>query len=87
MSEKELVTELDRLILKNHDISEINELNPFTDLITDLAYNSLAIIQLIVQIEEKFELIFPEEYLDLSYVRQYKWLMDFVVKEKLHNEQ
>ena len=86
MREKELLYELDKLILNNQDENYINELNIFTDLINDLMYDSLSIIQLVVQIEEKFDVIIPDEDLDISNLRQYKWLMEFILREKLSND-
>lgn len=81
MDEKKLLYQLDEIILNNQSDDLKNELNIFTDLINDLMYDSLSIIQLVVQIEEKFGVVIPDEDLDISKLRQYKWLRDFIMRE------
>lgn len=86
MNEEKLLNQLDELILGNSSYDLKNELNIFTDLINDLMYDSLSIIQLVVQIEDEFGVEIPDEDLDISKLRQYKWLKDFIMGEKLKDD-
>ena len=74
-----IIYELDKLISQNHNIGLINEYNDETDLISDCDYDSLSIIQLVVQIEETFQIELPDEFLDLDYLRSYSWWKKYLI--------
>jgi acyl carrier protein len=80
MNEYQIIHILDKLISGNPDIPEINELNDQTDLVSDYSFDSLSIIQLVVKIEEKFNIEINDEFLNLDYLRNYKWWKDFLIK-------
>lgn len=62
----EKINIIKKLIL-NHSINESNynyeELNSECDLIYDLEYNSINFIELIIDLEQTFDIIFDEELL------------------------
>lgn len=49
-----------------------------SDLAYDLSYSSISFIQLIVTIEEEFDIIFEDEELDMNLFKKYKSLVDLV---------
>lgn len=74
------INKLDTLILECVDNKNFLDLNDQTDLIDDMFYDSISIIQLVVNIENEFGVIFSDEYLSLDYLRSYRWLKEYVEK-------
>lgn len=74
-----LRSRLDRLIVKlsNGTITEL-ELNNNTDLVVDAFFDSLTIIQCVVEIEEEFEIEFEDKDLLVEKIQNYKWLVEYV---------
>ncbi len=90
MNNGERIAMLDRLILGENEYLEegqVNELNMFTDLINDLSYDSLSIIQLVVQVEEAFDLEILDEDLDFAKLRKYEWWVELITKENVSGEE
>ncbi len=55
-----------------------SEILPATNLEIDLGYDSISFIKLIIEIEEKFEIQFPDEYLDYEIVSNFQSLEEVV---------
>ncbi len=90
MNNDERIAMLDKLILGRNEYpeaEEINELNIFTDLINDLSYDSLSIIQLVVQVEEALELKISDEDLNLAKLRKYEWWVKLIMEENTNERE
>ncbi|MDR2712870.1 MAG: phosphopantetheine-binding protein [Clostridiales bacterium] len=59
---------------------EAKEITDDTDLITDLSYNSVSAVRLVVDIEQEFEIEFPDELLVFEKLRKFSYLCDTVFK-------
>ncbi len=55
-----------------------SEILPATNLEIDLGYDSISFIKLIIEIEEKFGIQFPDEYLDYEIVSNFQSLEEVV---------
>ena len=64
------------------DSVDIDQINEETDLVRDFAFNSISIIQLIVQIENEFDIEIDDEYLLQEKLSPYKSLVE-ILKNKL----
>lgn len=86
----DIIDKLDQLIVQcSIDRATTTEdINDFTDLITDLGYDSISIITLIVRIEEEFQICFEDDLLSLDYIKNYKWLKEYLIGKAIcDNEQ
>lgn len=65
------------------EISEqqINDITKNTDLITDLGYDSLKVIQLLSEIEEAFQIEFDINEIDIDKIRSMQMLKELVEKK------
>lgn len=67
---------LDEIILSlTNENAESIELNDDVDLIVDLGFDSLSVMQCIVEIESKFDIEFDIEELMLENIKSYNWLI------------
>jgi len=75
----ELITEVKKIICKHAvlDIDE-SELNINTDLVGDLGINSISLILIIIDLEEKFEISIDEDEVDFNLLTEFKYLNDTV---------
>lgn len=75
---EELIMEI--LKLKEIEIGSIN-INDQTSLTDDLQYNSMEFIQLIVNIENRFNFTFDDEYMNYEIINKYKNLKDYIINK------
>jgi len=80
-------------ILKDYDVKikniisrcgtdiEISKINEETNLINDLSFSSVGIIQLIVEIESEFGIEIPDDRLNMEEISSYKLLKSIVQTE------
>lgn len=75
----DLRTRLDKIIVKltNGLLTEL-ELNEDTDLVIDAFFDSITIIQCVVEIEMEFEIEFEDEFLQIEKIKDYKWLLEYI---------
>lgn len=73
-----MLLELDQMIRANAHNPFEQVFNENTDLIDDLGYDSVDLINLVVQIEEKYNITFPDDFLFMDYLRSYVKLRDIV---------
>ena len=69
---------LRKLIVSNGEDININDINESTDLVRDFNYDSLNIIQLIVDIENMFSIEINDEDLLLERLSHYKNLLEIL---------
>jgi len=58
------------------------EIHNQTDLITDLGFDSISIIQLIVEIEDSFNIVFSDNDMDIEKLGSYGQLLQLIVKSR-----
>ena len=78
---EELVKELKNLIgeiLSDEDISE--KINDQTDLINELEFDSIMIIQLIADIEDKFKIVIGDDDMDIDLLGKFNSLVNTIEK-------
>lgn len=46
----------------------------------------MSIIELIIRIENDFNLKIPQEYLSLSYIKRYKFIKEYIMDGDVKNE-
>lgn len=80
-------SKIDNIIVKltNGLLTEL-ELNDDTDLIVDALFDSITIIQCVVEIELLFEIEFEDKFLSIDYIKNYKWLVDYI-QEKVNEKE
>lgn len=66
------------LIKRCNDINVNGEITDNTDLIEDLGYSSLELMELIVEIEMEFDIEIPDEFLTIEYLTKVNKLMEMV---------
>lgn len=66
------------LIKQCNDINVDGEITDNTDLIEDLGYSSLDLMELIVEIEMEFDIEIPDEFLTTEYLTKVNKLMEIV---------
>ena len=73
--------ELKNLIIKNSilRISE-SEITDESDIINDFGYNSITIIQIVIDIEREFGIEFEEDDLAIDIIGNYKTLKEYIGK-------
>lgn len=74
-------------IICNHSTLDIdeNEISPDTDLVEDLGINSIAMILIIIDIEEKYDISLDGEELDYSALSKLSYFINLVerlIREK-----
>lgn len=81
MDSNDIIKTLDQLIIEcSVDKSMTSEdINDYTDLLTDFGYDSISIITLIIRIEEKYSIHFDDDLLLLDYIKNYKWLKEYLI--------
>lgn len=78
-SEK-IENKLKSIILKNVSVDHtIEDIDENTDLITDLFFTSVEIIQLVVDIEDNFNIQIEDDFLVVETISKYKTLKDYVI--------
>ena len=82
MNHMDVVKRIDTIIV-NSSNEAINEqlLNDDTDLVSDLMFDSISIISLVIELEKEFDFEFCDDYLRLEYLRPYSWIVEFNEKE------
>ena len=80
-------SKIDNIIVKltNGLLTEL-ELNDDTDLIVDALFDSITIIECVVEIELLFEIEFEDKFLSIDYIKNYKWLVDYI-QEKVNEKE
>ena len=71
----EFENHLKELIVSSGEDIDINDINENTDLVRDFNYNSIKIIQLVVEIERDFDIEIDDENLLLEKLSPYKGLV------------
>lgn len=71
--------------LTNGILTEL-ELNDNTDLVIDAFFDSITIIQCVVEIETEFEIEFEDEFLLTENLKNYKWLLEYIRKKVCEKE-
>lgn len=64
---------------KNTD-HETVEIKNDTDLLTDLLFDSMMLIQLVIKIEQTFGIEFDDSMLDFQTLTKYNELLDYIVQ-------
>lgn len=82
----DIETKLKRIIIKNSkkQVSE-DEINDRTNLINDFGYDSVQMIDFIVDVESEYNIRIDDEDLDLGVLTQYNTLKDFINRKMEHN--
>ena len=66
-------------IIKHCDDSvDTKEINNKTDLVNDLGFDSISIIQLVVELENEFDIEINDEYLLIEYLSPFKSLIEII---------
>lgn len=66
-------------IIKRCDNSvDTDEINNKTDLVNDLGFDSISIIQLVVELENEFDIEIDDEYLLIEYLSPFKSLIEII---------
>lgn len=82
MNDSSIIDKIDNAIIKSSNTSIIKEiLNNETDLVSDLMFDSISIISLVVELEKDFNFEFEDEFLLLEYLRNYSWITEYVKKK------
>lgn len=76
----QIVQQLDEFIIKFSRTNSPFDLDEETDLILNLGYDSIVLIQLIVTIENHFKIEFEDYYLNPKLIYRYQYLKDYVLK-------
>ena len=63
-------------------INAPTEINIETDLINDLQFDSVLIVQMVVEIEDHFDIIFDDEDMDIDIITSFKCLCE-LIEEKV----
>lgn len=81
----EFENKLKELIISSGEDIDINDINETTDLVRDFNFNSISLIQLVVNIESAFNIEIDDENLLFEKLSPYKGLIN-IIKEKLNNK-
>ena len=81
------VAVLDEIILSLYTGDDYSVLNDQIDLINDLSFDSITLIQLVVMLEDEFNITFPDEVFSMEYLRSYKYLKNYICIFFNHNIQ
>lgn len=84
---KEIIEKFKEIIINiidEEDIVEIDEDFIEKDLLNDFGFDSLNIISLIVEIEEKFNIEFDDDFLEMENMRRPKFIIEYI-ERKLKN--
>lgn len=78
----EISKNLKRIII-NHSRKEIQdyEINEYTNLINDLGYDSVRIIEMILDIEEQFNITIDDEDIDVDALTKYEPLKTLILRK------
>ena len=86
MDEKEILVILNKILIeKSKGISENYEFNNGTNLIKDLNFDSLQMIELMVEIENQFNIEIEEEELIMDNFVDYGQLCNFLLQKCRRN--
>lgn len=67
------------LLYKNFSIEDISkDVIPNLDLIDDLSIDSLTFISLLIEIENEFDIIIPDEFVKLDLFRNFDDIVDII---------
>ena len=87
MKHADIVKKIDSIIVNSSNTVIIEQvLNSETDLVSDLMFDSISIISLVVELEKEFNFEFEDDYLLLEYLRRYSWLVDYIETEVINGE-
>lgn len=87
MKNREIKDILDRIIIELTDgLISIYDLNEDTDLMIDAYFDSITMVQCIIEIEEAFKIEFDEDVILLENIKNYKWLVNYI-EDKLKNKE
>ena len=75
---------LNEIILSLYTGDDYSVLNDQIDLINDLSFDSITLIQLVVMLEDKFNITFSDEVFSMEYLRSYKYLKNYICGEMIH---
>jgi len=71
---------LKSIILKNASLGHIeSDITDESDLIDDFQFDSILITQLVIDIEENFEVRFEDDFLLVEFISKYKGLKDYIL--------
>lgn len=86
MNEKEILIILNNILMKKaKGISENYEFNSSTNLIKDLNFDSLQMIELMVEIENQFNIEIEEDELIMDNFVDYGQLFDYLLQKCCRN--
>lgn len=87
MQSEDIIKRIDKCIIKSSNSGILEQmLNDDTDLISDLMFDSISIISLVVELEDEFDFEFDEEYLILEHLRQYRWIVKYIETKVIISE-
>lgn len=69
---------LNEIVLSLYTGDDYSILNDNIDLVDDLNFDSITLIQLIVTIEDEFNITFPDEIFSMEYLRSYRYLKKYI---------
>ena len=75
---------LNEIILSLYTGDDYSVLNDQVDLINDLSFDSITLIQLVVMLEDEFNMTFSDEVFSMEYLRSYKYLKNYICGEMTH---
>mgnify|MGYP004492501303 CR=1 FL=1 len=81
---KNKVEILDNIILSLYTGEDYTVLNDQIDLISDLNFESITLMQLVVMIEDEFDMTIPDEVFSMEYFRSYKYLKKYICGDMIH---
>ena len=74
--------ELKKMITNMIQNGNVDEIDADTNLMTDYGFDSIMLVQLIVDIEEKFDFVFPDEYTTVDVLSKFSNLVQIINEYK-----
>ena len=78
--------DLKRVIICCKEDITIDQIKDDTDLVRDLGFDSINMIQLIVEFEKNFDIEIDDEYLTFEFLSSYQKLKEILKKKGLSDE-
>ena len=79
MANLDIIKKVDRIIINSSSATIIEQiLNSETDLVSDLMFDSISIISLVIELEKEFNFEFDDDFLRLEYLHHYDWLIEYI---------
>ena len=77
-----IILRLDQIIIRlSNGTLEPSELNDTTDLIVDAGFDSLSLVECIVEIEREFDFIFDDDYMEMEKLQSYSTIKNYVLSK------